>query len=361
MGEEKGPALSIIVPIVNEAAQLPELFASLFLQREILFELLLCDGGSVDRTAEVAKHLGESAPFPVRWVDGERGRGRQMNAGAAVARGRTLLFLHADCRFPDPLALRRGLDVLQRQIAKRGNEQVAGRFSLRFALSGKNPSAAYAFYESKARLCRPGCIHGDQGFLLRPSFFREVGPFDESLPYLEDDRLAEEVQRAGEWILLPDVLVTSARRFESEGLPERQLLNALILNFNAIGWDSPLQAFPLLYRLQDKSRPLDLLPFLDGIQGLLDPLPLKERRRLWRSTGEYVLSNAWQIPLAFDCRRRGHEGRKNLCLTFHDRWGRRLLDHPPGKLAATALTWICFHLLRAILRRKRSSSISLEA
>ena len=87
-------ALSIIVPMLNEAAALPGLLAQLARWRTRGCEVVVVDGGSTDGSATMARAAG----FTV--VDAERGRARQMNAGAALARGEVLLFLHADTQLP---------------------------------------------------------------------------------------------------------------------------------------------------------------------------------------------------------------------------------------------------------------------
>src|SRR6266540_88921 len=184
--------LSIIVPVLNEALILPELFRSLGEQLEVNLELLLCDGGSSDGTVELAEVLRKEFPFPARMVTSEPGRWRQMNCGAAAAEADILLFLHADSLFTDPLALRRGLDAIARAIAEKGDERVAGHFGLRFRSKGGNTSSAeYYHLECKARLNRRECTHGDQGMLLRRAFFEEVGPFDSTFPILAETRMAE--------------------------------------------------------------------------------------------------------------------------------------------------------------------------
>lgn len=355
------PELSVVVPVLNEAAVLPELFATLAAQRGASFELLLCDGGSTDASMKLAFRLGGEFPHPVRVLPAGRGRGRQMNAGAAAARGRSLLFLHADSRFPSPAALASGLSALEESLSSRADGRVAGHFALRFRRDGR-PSAAYAFYEAKARLDRPGCIHGDQGFLLRRSFFEEAGRFDESLPFLEDDRFAEKVRRAGGWILLPAQIETSSRRFEAEGLVERQTLNALIMNFSAIGWKEPLQALPGLYRSQDRTARLDLLVFFDAVAELLASLPPRRRLEVLYRTGKYVRSNGWQLPFAWAQRRsllRGEElpSAPQRALRLYDRWIDPLTDHPGGNLIAAALTWGWFQGMRRLLRRRKSLQI----
>lgn len=343
--------LSIIIPVLNEAATLDVLFAALARQEQVTFEVVLADGGSADGTAERAASLASECPFLCRVIRSGKGRARQLNAGARVATAETLLFLHADSDFPDPLALRKGLEALR----ECGYERAAGHYALRFALPVESYGFGYYFYECKARLDRQECTHGDQGFMLRRSFFAEIGPFDESFPLLEDTRLADAVRRGGGWLLLPAEIVTSARRFEVEGLAERQTLNALIMNFAAIGWDDFFRAVSTLYRRQDLACRLRLLPFFRAIRKLLLQLPWRQRFALWYRTGVYVRPNAWQLAFALDAHRNFRRGLpagggRTPLLDWFDRWYGPLTDHPPGRLAAAGLVWLWFHLTLQWLR-----------
>lgn len=336
------PELSIIVPILNEAETLPAFFANLARQANIHFELLLCDGGSADGSRELAGQLAAAAPFPCRLLTTERGRGRQLNAGALAATAPLFLFLHVDSAFPHSLALRQAVDALPA-----GDQRMAGHFALRFALSAERYSFGYFLAESKARLDLPGCTHGDQGFLLSRNFFRQVGPFDESLPVMEDTRLAEEIRRCGQWLLLPAEITTSARRFETEGVFERQLLNALLMNFAAIGWDDFFRAAPEVYRSQDRTGRLQLAPFFALITRLLKDLPRRQCCALWYRTGGYVRSNAWQLLFAWRARRvfrqgKGPEGVANGDIKNFCRWFDRFTDNPFGWGAAMVLVWCWF-------------------
>lgn len=341
--------LSVIVPVLNEAATLPQLLENLAAQRDIDLELVVCDGGSADGTAELARRLAPELPFPLRVITGGPGRARQMNAGAAACRGEHLLFLHADSLFSDPLAFSKGLDALSAAIAERGNDRLAGRFALHFRRKESAPSPGYYHFECKARLNRPECIHGDQGFLLRRSFFAATGPFDETLPMLAETRLAETVREKGEWLLLPAGIHTSARRFETEGLRERQTLNAIIMNFAAAGWEPFFRELPLIYRNQESAGQLDLGPVLRRTGELMAALPLRDRLRLWCATGRYVRDNGWQLALLLDTRRAFRRGfpageGNTPFLSLYDRFLDRLTDHPPGYLAVAFLTWLWFRL-----------------
>lgn len=351
------PKLSVIVPVLNEAPVVAALFAMLGRQEGVDFELILSDGGSADGTVTLAAKLFGEGSFPCTLVQTEPGRGRQLNAGAAAARGEMLLFLHADSRLSDPLALAKGLAAVAERSERRGDMRVAGHFALRFDRTDPRPSFPFHFYETKARLDRPGTIHGDQGYLLPRAFFDLAGPFREDLEYLEDDRLADSVRRQGEWLLLPAEIHTSARRFETEGLRERQSLNALLLNFAAIGRDDLLHLLPGWYRRQDRAARLDLHPMFRELRRRLAALPVWERFSIWYRTGSFVRGNAWQLPLAWQARRTFRKelppGSGSLRWLHHfDRWFDLLTDHPPGRLTTAALVWLWFRLSLVALSRR---------
>ncbi|WP_429885025.1 TIGR04283 family arsenosugar biosynthesis glycosyltransferase [Geoalkalibacter halelectricus] len=293
------PELSIVVPTLNEARGLPALVAMLAAQRDCAFEVILCDGESSDGSPALMRGMAAQLPFALHLVTSRPGRGRQMNAGARKAVGEFLLFLHADCRLPEPRALALSLAYLREELARRGDHGLAGHFALRFDLQPQRHGFGYFFYEEKARLNLPGCIHGDQGMLMPRALFEEVGPFAQEQTIFEDEILAAAVARRGNWLLLPAEVFTSARRFEREGLRERQILNALLMNFHHIGWTAFFQQAPAVYRQQTESARLDLRPFFLCIERLLKELPETEQRRLWQATGGYVRSQAWQLPFAF--------------------------------------------------------------
>ncbi len=345
------PELSVIVPLLNEAENLPPLLRTLADQKGVRIEVVFSDGGSTDGTHTLLEGVIPTAPFPCRVVAGEKGRGRQLNAGARASRGAHLLFLHADSLFPEPHAFRRALDALSGTHSPSSGESAAGRFALRFRREGAKASAAYYFYEWKARLGRPECVHGDQGILISRPFWDELGPFEESLPFLEDVAFAEAVLKRGGWKLLPDEIQTSARRFEVEGLLERQMLNALIMNFFALGWDAALREIPGIYRSQDRAGKLRLLPLFKKIGALLGGLTFRERFTLWYRTGCYVRANAWQLAFALDARRCFREGLapgegKASALAAFDRYFDRVTDNPPGRLACAVLVRLWFPLTK---------------
>ena len=348
---EERPELSLIVPVFNEERGLAPFFAELARQREVRFELILSDGGSTDESAAAAARLRQEAGFPVQVVAGAKGRARQMNLAVPVARASTLLFLHIDSSFPDPLSFRRGLDALAGAL-RGGDGRVAGRFALEFAFD-HTPPLPYRFYQAKATLDRPGCTHGDQGLLIGRAFFGEISPFDERLPLMEDTFLAERIRRAGSWLLLPSRIKTSPRRFLAEGLLPRQTMNAILMNLAAIGRLELIGSLQESYRSQHAAHRLRLTPMLVALSERIAALPAEERRRFWRATGGYVRANAWQIPFFFDLLWGGvSAGKGGRFLACHDRWLARLIDNRGGDFVAATMVRIWFRLTLLGCRRR---------
>lgn len=349
----KKPDLSIIIPTLNEAQNLPGLLADLSAQNRLAFEVIVADGGSDDTTLIKAQEWFAAGRLSGSCLTTERGRGRQLNAGAGLARADWLLFLHADSRLDGPDQLHQALDHLKKIQRDTDEDEVAGRFAIRFDLPADRKTFGYFFYETKARLGRPGCIHGDQGMMLPATYFHRTGPFREDLPVMEDTTLAERIRGTGRWVLLPRVLITSARRFETEGLSARQTLNALMMNFLAIGWDDFFVQAPQVYRQQARTAPLQLTPFFTLISDLLAQLPSRRRRQLWLATGAYVRGQAWQIGLACDCRAAfkastDADPLAGSWLPWFDRWFDPLTDHAPGRILTALLVrlwfaWQCRH------------------
>lgn len=336
------PDISLIVPLLNEAAELPGLFASLAAQEGISLEVILCDGGSSDGSQRLSSELGARAAFAVHMINTPRGRGIQMNAGAGIARGGLLLFLHADSRFSRTDALRVAVSTY-RVKSPMSAGALAARFRLRFRRHNTRPSLAYHFCESKARLNRADCIRGDQAYLFDRADFEGFGRFDESLPYLEDVRLAALVTERGQWLLLPSDISTSARRFEQEGFYERQVVNVIIVNAVATSWDELLQAMPELYRNSGTSGRLMLFPLFDGVRGLIERHDRQWQRSFWRRTGRHVASNAWQLFFWLDARRSFRSGKgpdevEPRWLDFYEQHLRPCFESLPAAMLAEWLT-----------------------
>ncbi|UFS71498.1 TIGR04283 family arsenosugar biosynthesis glycosyltransferase [Geomonas sp. RF6] len=351
---EEATELSVIVPVLNEEENLQALFQCLSAQRSVRLELVLSDGGSSDGTVARGRELERRAPFPCRIITGTRGRAAQQNRGVAHACATLLLFLHVDSSFDDPLAFRKALDSIAAAAAARGDDRVAGHFPLRFDFSG-DPPLPYRYYQRKARLHRPGCTHGDQGFLMSRRFFQEIGPFDESLPLMEDTFLAEKIRQRGAWLLFPSPITTSPRRFQREGLLPRQTLNAVLMNLAALQRLGLLTDVRSTYKSHDSAGRLALEGFLIPLRRTIARLPLRERMTFWYESGSYVRRNAWQVPFFMDVMVGGKEkegATEGKFLQRYDRYLERLTDNVAGRVAATVLVWGWFRMVTLRLRLK---------
>lgn len=193
------PTVSIIVPALNEA---PRIAASLQrLRRDFPeTELTVVDGGGTDGTADLARPHAKV-------LECERGRGRQLNAGAAAASGEVLWFIHADT-VVDAEALG------QMHAALADPRVIAGGCSLRF--DRNTPSLRYLAWASNQRARRLGQIFGDQAMFVRRTVFDELGGFPD-YPLMEDFEFSRRLNRAGRLALLSATATSSARRFERHG------------------------------------------------------------------------------------------------------------------------------------------------
>jgi len=349
MSAAQNPLLSIIVPIVNEADELSSLLEGLTSQAGVSFELIVCDGGSCDEQSLAVEKMVSLSRLETKYIRATRGRGHQMNAGADIARGELLLFLHADSRFSSATAISAAVDEFRHKSAAIA-KNLAGHFTLNFHRNQVSTSLAYFFYEAKTCLNRPDCIRGDQGFLLYRDFFNKMGRFDESLSFLEDVRLVDAIARQGEWISLPAVISTSARRFEVEGLLERQIANAIIINSVVTGWDEFFSALPGLYKCHPESGRLQLYPIFEGIQKLLSNYSLKRRATFWLKTGRHVAANIWQLFFWLDARAAFNSGLGPANVgrrwdTFYGKFIKSITSNKPFAVVTATSVWIWYRFM----------------
>jgi rSAM/selenodomain-associated transferase 2 len=193
---------SIIMPVLNEEAVL-EYYLS-HLVRQISHydcELLIVDGGSTDRTFEIAQRFGIVIPSL-------RGRARQMNTGAAVATGDVLLFLHADTLLPD-----NAFSSIDRALNAR--EVVAGAFRICFNCH-RWPYRLVAL-TTNLRSSKLKVFTGDQAYFVRSISFNAIDGFPDQ-PLMEDLEIITHLRKIGKVVLLPQYVTTSARRHEKIGL-----------------------------------------------------------------------------------------------------------------------------------------------
>ena len=201
------PVVSIIVPVLNEAAVVSELIAGLQWY-QTRCEILIVDGGSRDDTVAQCERAG----FKV--IHSERGRARQMNAGAQAARGDILLFLHADTRLPS--------DADQFIIAAlEDGQRHWGRFDVRIAGSAWLLPVIAILMNLRSRLT--GIATGDQAIFVRRTEFEAAGGFPDQ-PLMEDIELSLRLRRRSKPVCLTGPVITSGRRWETRGVMRTILL-----------------------------------------------------------------------------------------------------------------------------------------
>lgn len=206
--------LSVIIPTLNAEAELPLCLESLMpgLEAGLIREVIVADGGSEDATAKIAGAMGAEV------VTGPRGRGAQLAAGAAAARGDWLMFLHADT-------------ALSRDWAERTSDHVmtkpdyAAFFELRYRSDARAARTLERRANRRARML--GLPYGDQGLLISRKLYDEIGGYLD-VPLMEDVMIVRAIgkQRLTE---LNAEARTSAAKYERDGWRKRSWRNAFLL------------------------------------------------------------------------------------------------------------------------------------
>lgn len=192
---------SIILPVLDEIDGIAAHLACLQDWRQHGAEIIVVDGGSRDGSQAVA------APLASRLLVTGRGRARQMNAGAAVARGELLLFLHADTRLPT--------DALARIAEAVAGGACWGRFDVR--IDGRQPGLALVARMMNLRSRLTGIATGDQAIFVSREAFAQVGGFPD-IPLMEDIVLSRALRRLAWPACLRQRVTTSGRRWQQHGL-----------------------------------------------------------------------------------------------------------------------------------------------
>ncbi|MEP0900049.1 TIGR04283 family arsenosugar biosynthesis glycosyltransferase [Nodosilinea sp. FACHB-13] len=213
------PAISVVIPALNEARQLPAVLNTIHPFSPV--EVIVVDGGSADGTAEVAEALG------ARVVRSVPGRSHQLNCGAAAATGPLLLFLHADTRLP------KGFDRTIRQtLAQPG--VAAGAF--RLAIDGPGRGLRWVEWGVNLRSRLLQMPYGDQAIFLKAEVFHNMDGFPD-LPMMEDFELMRRLRKVGKVAIAPSAVVTSDRRWRTLGILRTTLANQAMIAGYLLGVD----------------------------------------------------------------------------------------------------------------------------
>ena len=202
------PRLSIIVPVLNEAAGIAAALEALAPFRRRGVEVVVVDGGSSDGTVELAGPLAE------RVLTAPRGRAAQMNAGAAAAHGDVLMFLHADTTLPPEAD-----GLLLYGLADSG--RVWGRFDI--AIDGKNTLLKLVASLMNWRSQITGIATGDQAMFVTRDAFAAAGRFPD-IALMEDVALSAKLKRIGRPLCLAARVCVSGRRWTTHGVLRTILL-----------------------------------------------------------------------------------------------------------------------------------------
>ncbi len=200
-----GQSISIIIPALNEEGRIEETVQSLINGGRSGLEVIVVDGGSTDRTRDVARGISG-----IEVVDtGRANRGAQMNAGAAIARGDILVFLHADVRLPAGA-------ITAVRSALRDESVAGGCFLLRFPEgAGRSLRLVAAGINLRTRLFTTAT--GDQTIFVSRRVFNELGGF-EPLPLMEDIEFFHRLRRGRRVVVLREKVEISPRRWIQRGV-----------------------------------------------------------------------------------------------------------------------------------------------
>ena len=202
------PMISIVIPVLNEAATITSVLNHLNKNSSEgnISEIILVDGGSSDNTKALIEEFSASSRTTVRLVTSEKGRAKQMNTGAQIAKGTILYFLHADS-FPP-----KDFDTLILAEVAKGNP--AGCFKMKFDSTHWWLRLASWLTQFSWRACRGG----DQSQFITRALFDEIGGYDESYTIYEDNILINELYARNSFVVIQEWIGSSARLYRDKGI-----------------------------------------------------------------------------------------------------------------------------------------------
>lgn len=227
------PRYSVVIPTLNEEARIGACLEAAKLALGEDAERIVVDGGSDDRTREIASRRG------ARVLTTPAGRGTQLRSGAREARGRTVVLLHADTLLPP------GADA---EIAHALSDAgvVGGAFRIRFGSDAEQGVVLRIWAHAmnvRSRVFRTAT--GDQAIFVRRTMLESIGGIP-PVPLFEDVRLMRKLRRAGQIRILPARVTTSPRLWSSTGALRVLLLHLRLRLLHAAG-ASP-QRLAAIYR-----------------------------------------------------------------------------------------------------------------
>jgi len=198
--------ISIIIPVLNEALHIATVLRCIEenASKQYSYEIIIVDGGSTDNTIRMAKK------FDVRIIKAEKGRAKQMNIGANHALGSILYFLHVDTLPP------KNFDIQLVAIIVRGFK--TGCFRMKF----DSTHPLLQFFGWCTQFNYSFCRGGDQSLFITSALFQKLSGFDERYLIYEDNEFIQRLYKTTPFTVLPDSVITSARRYHRSGIVRLQ-------------------------------------------------------------------------------------------------------------------------------------------
>ncbi|MAB49197.1 MAG: glycosyl transferase family 2 [Flavobacteriaceae bacterium] len=197
--------ISIIIPVLNEAENIGRLLRYLTenSSSKNVSEIIVVDGESTDRTAEIVKNFTLT---DVKLISSKKGRAKQMNVGAKASTGNILYFLHADT-FPP-----KDFDLLIIENVKKGHE--AGCFRMQFDSNHWWLNLTGWLTKFNLKVCRGG----DQSLFITKALFNTIGGYNENYIIYEDNILINELYKRNKFTVINQKITTSARLYKKVGV-----------------------------------------------------------------------------------------------------------------------------------------------
>ena len=194
--------LSIIIPVYNEEATIAKLITAIKQRSTFkqIAEIIVVDGGSIDNTIAIASTLN------VTVISSDKGRAKQMNAGAKAAKGDILYFLHADTIPPYQFDCK----ILKTTT----KDKAAGSFRMQF----DSKSFFLKFFAWFTRINHKVCRGGDQSLFITKDLFFNLNGFNEEYIIYEDGELIERLYKSTKFAIIQDKVTTSARKYQQKGM-----------------------------------------------------------------------------------------------------------------------------------------------